>query len=184
MAIRDRVLEHCFGPYQGDFEDGQVANNMLDLERIRDIPDLRQEVIEALGQLITPYEPQFVSGVPDGANWLANDLAWELNLISVHLTRLSENRDNIDFLYPEDRIACNDLDRGIVVEGVFNRYKSTRNVLTIQSLGHKAMAAVSIWDRGVTSEREELSIPTQSLIVEPIPAMLESDSALWNHAKS
>lgn len=175
------ILKTCFLKCETRFASGQKANNKLDLERIATDPHLRKKVVEEIASITKVYNPDFVVGVPQGANWLAADVAFRLDIQKVVLSK-NPSTNTMSFATNEDKLKCQKLSHGIIIEDVFSRYTNTRRVLKIPQVANRIVAAISIWDRGLDNGREPLSIKAESLIKLNIPSWLSADSELWRYA--
>ncbi len=180
--LREAILKTCLKKCDTRFADGEQANNKLDLEEIADNPLLREQVGKQIALLAKKYNPDLVVGVPQGANWLAADVADYLKIQKVLLRKNPETKV-VSFANEEDKIRCEKSSRIVVIEDVFNKYTSTRRVLALLPASSQAVAAIAIWDRGVENKREPLSVESKALIAFHISAQLPEDSNLWKYVQ-
>ena len=180
QELREGILHECLIKEDTLFASGEPADNKLDIERLDSNSDFTSEVVRRLGRKVLEEAPDFVVGVPNGANWLAKEvkeLTPKLNLVV-----LNKDLDgNISFADKRSGYIALHGFRGVIVEDVFNRFTSTRKVLDLEPLGSKIVSAVSVWDRGNPADRTELEIPHTSLVTEYIPEQLGSHSELWKY---
>lgn len=178
--LREGILQQCFVREDTLFASGVTANNKLDVERLDNNSDLTTEVVRRTGRLVLEDAPDFIVGVPNGANWLAQRVAdrTRMNLVLLH----ADSDKNISYEDKHSEFIAKHGFRGVLIEDVFNRFTSTRRVLDVEPLGTKIGSVVSVWDRGNTHERTELEIPHTSLITQFIPEQLTSDSELWKYS--
>lgn len=179
-SVKEAILKTCFSKVDTTFAGGKRANNKLDLELILDNPTLRKRVGRSIAHLAQTYNPDLVVGVPDGANWLAGDIANYLGINQISLNKDPETK-SISFASDKDALLCAGALRVLVAEDVFNEYTSTRKVLAIPQIGKRAVAAIGIWDRGLEAERQPIVIETKSLVSFHIPSQLPGDSGLWEY---
>lgn len=184
MMVRERILTTCFDRYDGTFANGEVANNKLDGERAQYNHVLRPMIVRRMGKLVLRHKPGFVTAVPAGANWIARDVSEQYDLALVRLRRDPRKPGRIVFDSPKDKEICESHGRGVLIEDVINRFTNTHRVLQIPALKQRIVAEVAMWDRGPKGDREEPDFPHEALIDEPIPALLQDDSPLWEFAKS
>ncbi len=178
--LREAVLQTCFVREDSVFASGVAANNKLDVERLHKNPDLSKKVIQRIGKLAIEDAPDFVVGVPNGANWLAERVA---DLTKLNLVVLQADSDkNISYADKHSEYIAEYGFRGVMIEDVFNRFTNSRKVLGFESLANKISLAVSVWDRGNPNQRTQLEIPHKSLVTEYIPSQLGSDSELWRYS--
>lgn len=184
LRLREPILERCFQRYDGPpFASGETANNKINIEKIQDDLLLRGRIIRTLGKKVMAHNPTFVSAVPNGANWIAEDITEYYNIPFVRLKRNIEDPTKFEFNSREDRELCQSLDDGVLIEDVINKFTNTRRALAIPSIGKRIVAVEAILDRGLPSERTEPGIPYNALITNPIPAILPPDSPLWVYAR-
>lgn len=181
-SMREQVLRQCFDRYDGQFASEDYANNKLDGELIKDNPPLRSMVGRRLGKRVMKHNPEFVVAVPYGADWEAADVGEQKDLPVVRLKRNSLDKNRFEFKSLGDKALCMTLDIGVLLEDVFSKFTNTRRCLAIPELGNRIVAVEAVWDRGFPEEREELEIPHDALITEPIPRMLPEDSLYWKYA--
>jgi hypothetical protein len=180
--MRDQILGTCFEPFDGHFASGEPANNKLNLEKLTDHEPLRHAVALALGRFVAGHNPDFVTAVPDGANWLAEDIAGLYALDFVKL-RKDPAAKAIDFATPADQDRCLQAESGVLVEDVFNSFTNTRKILGNFALHGRIQAAYAVWDRGYDNQRPPLSVPHKALFKFAIPPMLPDSSSLWRFTK-
>jgi hypothetical protein len=182
MALRERILDQCFDAS----ENTQGTNNHLDLKRIREDIELRQEVIGQLGLgIMEQYSPEFIISVPTEGPWLADAIAVRHDLPSVHLIARRDHPDSeerVAFESGVDKITCKDLSRGVIVASVLDHFEVIKKALAVPEVGSRAIGAAAIWNRG-DATREPLTIPVTSLIEEYIPAILPPSSPLRKYAR-
>lgn len=178
--LRKQILTHCFDSYDDVFASGARANNKLDLEHIANIPRLRQKVVKALAPIVLPLQPNLVVATPNGANWLAEDLA--VAACSRALT-LYKDPDTKEFSYksPDDEFLVLAARRVVVADDVLNNLTNTGKVLALPGIEERTQAILGIWDRNPGREAAP-NIPIHALVREAIPAMLPEDSPLWRFA--
>lgn len=183
MSLREEILATCFSRYEGEFADGDQANNKLDMEKIYDNPELFEEVTLRLGQVAMEHDPEFIVGVPDGATRLADAVASYCGLFSAHLRRTGSNKDKVEFKdnFLDGKVICGSLSRGVLVEDVFNKFTSTNRVLAVPELSERIVAVEAIWDRG-SDPRSKPDVPARALIKEHVPSILPADSRFWGFA--
>jgi hypothetical protein len=180
--VRDRLLSVCLERHEGRFASGQKANNKLDLEKLANDPELEQFVVESLAGRVLEHAPEFVVGIPDGATQLAGKVAVNSGLYLAHLKKNDQDPNKFEFAsWADEEAICEPLNRGVLIEDVFNRFTNTRRALAIPLLAKRIVAVEAIWDRGLPAYREQLDIPCGSIISEHIPDQLPDDSDLWMH---
>ncbi|MGC1177128.1 MAG: hypothetical protein WA843_03595 [Candidatus Saccharimonadales bacterium] len=189
MALREEVLQACFTRNDSGkpLAAGQPANNKLELENIESLSELRAVVVRKIGELVMPYDPEFVIGVPYGAIWIADAIAKEYGI--EYAPRLkargtaSGKQMQYDNEFVDGEVIVRNLSRGVLVEDVFNHFTNTRRALAVPGLSEKIVGIVGIWDRGVSHEnRETPTQPYQALVTEHIDEMLAETSELWRFA--
>ncbi len=181
--LREEILATCLVSYNGYFHNGERANNKLDLDRLQlSNPALREKVIAGLGKMAMDFKPDFIVGVPNGANWLAEAVAIEID-VDCPVLEKSEDGRRMYFLDEIERDYCINNFRGVVVEDVSTHLTSVRQTLAVPEIGCRAVASIAVWDRGRDSERHGLEIPFVPLIKEHIPPILPADSLLWEFAE-
>lgn len=176
--LREGILQKCFRREDTLFSSGETANNKINMELLVSNSDLTDEVVRRLGRLVSREAADFVVGVPNGANWLAELVA---DRTRMHLMLLHSDADKtISFEDSASRVLAERSGlRGVLVEDVFNRFTATRRVLDFEPVGANIVSAVSVWDRGDPSKRQDLEIPYASLITEHIPEHVLPESELW-----
>ncbi len=181
-GFRERLLQNCFDQYEGNFRNGDPANNKLDFEKIKSNWPLRHEVIRHLGRSVLLHNPKFVVGVPDGGTWIAEDLARKLDIVHIELSKHNVSKDIVGFASAHNRVNCLRLDRGVLVEDVLRTLTSTAGVLNMPEMKGRIVAVEAIWDRGDPVSRQKIAVGQNALIVEHIPAQLAPNSDLWQYA--
>lgn len=173
--VRKQILEICFELPETPitFAAGQSANNKLDAERIEHNRGLRDLIVPAMGDLALEYRPDFVIGVPNGATWLSDAIAVEIDCYPAHLKRVEDGSMDYESESIDWELVVSPLTRGVLVEDVFNRFTNTRRALAVPRLAPKIAGVIAVWDRGVDHpDRQAPSQPHQALISEHIPETL------------
>jgi len=184
--LRERILRSSFElfPLGIRFASGKLANNKLDLEHIQRDKALRAMIVRRLGQRVLEHSPDAIVAVPDGANWIAKDIADQYDeLTLIRLKRNQQNRDVISFQTAADRVLCGLSERAVLLEDAINEFTSTQRVAAIPEIGKIIVAEEAIWDRGDPTERIEPEFPYRALITEPIPLQLPAESPLRQYAR-
>ncbi len=184
--LGEQLLQIGFRDFEGEFADGQEANNRVELDSavLAQHPLIRDVVVSGLADLAEQYrpsfnQPQFIVGVPDGATDLAGWVAYELSTKydrEIYVAQLEKTEDGFFFKTPVDEDTVNKCTSGLIVEDTLNRRSSTRKVLWLPGMHGKILAVLAELDRGVEGDYEELDIPVHPLAKIAIPAMLEPDS--------
>ncbi|MEK7602753.1 MAG: hypothetical protein AAB459_00725, partial [Patescibacteria group bacterium] len=182
VALRHDILKVCFDRFDKNFAGGDLANNKLFLDRVEGHPSLRIRVVKLMAEHDFVINADFITAVPDGANWLGKDIANERNLPFIGLKKRKSLISGLAFAGPSALRAYKKLSedsQGTVVEDTFNTFTSTNRVLSMDEMKGRVNKALAIFDRGNPDNRHNLEIPHAALISEHIPAQLSSDSALW-----
>lgn len=184
--LHEGLLREGFQRWDGRHAGGRPANNklMLDYDSLHDSNlALFRRVIAGLCKLTEAYNPEFVTGVPNGATGYATRVAAELGIQTVTLKkRTFNNEKQLSYASDLDEYTAAELARGVILEDVINSRSSAKVVQEFDGLAPKMVAVVAIFDRGIPSERMDLGIPVSSMASEPIPANLKR-SELWQFAK-
>lgn len=182
--LAQAVFDASFTRYDGYLASGKIANNKFKIESIREKPELKAAVVQSLGTMIVARQVDFVTSVPDGANWLGRDVSEEFGLENVRLQRSPSNLLDFEFKSPHDRrVAWSKADagkKGAVIEDVFTTMGSTSKVVEIADFGDSLKFAAAVWDRGSDENRLPLEIPHDALIKIPIDPMLPENSPIWH----
>lgn len=169
-------------PWEGTYAGGEVGNNKLECDLLATNPSLREIVIEEMTAATMRHEPDFVVGVPRGANWLAEAIGERTGIQAVYLDyRDSDPQKRMFYRRVKDATLCASLERGVVVDDVFNRFTNTRRALMVEGMQARIVAAEAIIDRGDPDARESLMIPTDARIKHPIPPQITAASSLWKY---
>ena len=182
-TLRNQLLSTCLKRYCGHFANGEQANNKIHIECIADHPELRETVVNQLGNLAISYEPDFVAGVPSGGNWLAKDIAARFGIECISLKRGDNLQRSMDFDTELDREKCLQVNSGVLIEDLIRKFTNTRKVLAIPEIGERIVAEVAVFDRELDIGREDPGIPVRALVKEYIPPLLPDDSPLWEFTK-
>lgn len=150
------------------YASGRQGNNKLDIETCKNIYKVRQDLKFRLGAIAIKYKPEFITAVPNGANWLGRDVAHYAGLPFVELKKYDDG--SIDIHCQREAVTAYQLGSCVVVEDVFNQFTNTRKTLAVPPIGDKARAVIGVWDRGDPVHRVALPLPVHSLIKEYIPA--------------
>lgn len=181
LLLRKQILEACFELHETPitFAGGQPANNKLDAERLEHNRELRRQVVPAMGILALEYDPEFIIGVPNGATWLGDAIAAEINCYPAHLKRLADGSMDYESQQVDWEMVVSPLTRGVLVKDVFNRFTNTRRALAVPELAPRIAGIIAVWDRGVDHpDRQPPSQPHQALISEHIPEVLPLEHGL------
>ncbi|GEM_PF-2837161 len=189
IALSDRLIAVGFERYSGTFADSQEANNKLELDydRLCRYPKLLDRVVDRMCDLAEGFEPEFVAGVPDGATGLANRVAYELgrrqdnDIHCIYLGKCVVMKD-VFYRSKTDEKTIKPLQRGLLIEDVFNRGANTERALRVDGLAPKIVAVIANFNRGFIEERKPIDKPVYSVVSRPIPALLPEDSGLWVYA--
>lgn len=172
--LKKVIWDECFSVGETKtYASGRQGNNKLDIEICKEIYGVRQDIKQLLGRIAGRYEPEFIVGVPNGANWLAYDVASYLGVPFVKLQKYDDGSIDIHC----QRSAANAYSHKscVVVEDVFNQFTNTRKTLAVPPIGKKTQAVIGVWDRGDAVVRQELNVPVHSLIRHYIPEQYEND---------
>jgi len=181
-----QLMQHGFSRFAGTFADGQAADNKLELDHrsLSQNQNLLTTVVANICELAEPYHPDFVIGVPNGATNLAVAVAKNMRqeVYSPHLAK-DDATKLIDYKTEADRDMIAFLGRGILIEDVLNRRRTTRKVLQLAELGPKICAVIGVFDRSVPAERLPVDKPTHALVHQKIPATIgNKNSRFWRYA--
>lgn len=182
--LLEQLLEIGFERHNDEFADGQLANNKLELDHQRLSQHLQvyEAVVGRICELAEPYKPEFVIGVPHGATGLAGKVALELgNNVYNPVLKIDKAAKTMDYATQLDRSIVERLDRGLLVEDVPNRRSSIQRALRVPDLAAKISVVLGVFDRGLPDERKSVDKPVHSIVALEIPAILPSDSELWNY---
>ena len=178
--LLEELLQVGFRRQNTTFAAGKQANNKLELDYETVAGSkLFNKVVEGLCQLAKPYDPEFIAAVPDGATNFIGPVANRLGTYAVYLKK----RPAIDYAVDLDSHSAACLERGVLLEDVLNSRLTTSRTLQVANLGPKISAVIGIFDRGLPEERVPIDQPVHSLAALPIPAMLPTDSELWQYAR-
>ncbi|MGB4758491.1 MAG: hypothetical protein WBP26_00365 [Candidatus Saccharimonadales bacterium] len=173
------ILQASFCRYDGPLANGENANNKLDLERIKDIPDLRQRVSGLVAEKVKLHRPQLIVPVPNGANWLGSDVA---GLLDIEWLVLQKDIETKEISYFAGGLAVvQSIERLVVVEDVFRKFTNTNKVLALEGIGERAVAAEAIYDRN-PNRIEDIGLPHDALVKQYIPTQLPAESSFWQFA--
>lgn len=179
--LEEDILQACLEHYDGVFKGGEQANNKLNIEKLGEDKDIADRVVKSMGRIVLEYEPDFLTAVPSGGDWLARRIAKDIDVTFVQLKKLPR-LGKISFFNSAASMSCRKRSRGVIIEDVFNKFTSTNMVLDITMIEERAEAAVAVWDRGNLMERQPLVIPARALITRHIPAVLPEDDSTWGFA--
>lgn len=185
--LHESLLNEGFQRWNGTYTGGRLANNrlVLDYDSLQHHNlSLFGRVIKELCKLTEAYTPEFVAGVQRGETGYVSRVAAELDIQPVRLAQKNIHGTlHISYASELDEYTASELaPRGVLIEDVVYDRRGTRAALEFDDLGPKIIAAVSIFDRSPPSESQNFDIPINSLVTEPIPAML-GRSKLWQFAK-
>ncbi|MGH7238161.1 MAG: hypothetical protein ACREGF_06510 [Candidatus Saccharimonadales bacterium] len=190
-SLREPILKACFQPGNLVFAGGEEANNKLELENLRHCPDLRSLVAARVGKLVREYNPDLIIPVPNGANWLGQDIA---RARGIGCVLLGKNAETKEIYYPSNiqKQIVEGSQSIVIIEDALNKLITTKKVLALPGIAEKCLAVAGIWRRGdlglvlprylESAENEDDYIPVQAVINEFIPAQLPDDSELWRYA--
>lgn len=180
-VLRERILDTCLISGDFTFAGGAEADNKLDLERALLIPDLVSSIIDRLCELAEPYNPDALTGLPNGATRWAEYMAERMRLPVIYLKKEITEPGNktyslcskADYQYTERRPGA----RLLVVEDVGSKLTSFRGALkSVPFIGSNALGLVGIWRR--LPEQSDSPDPqsTSWMVEEHIPLKLSKDS--------
>lgn len=185
--IRERLFAGCLQLYDEPitFSAGDKADNKVNVELIRNNPDMRELVIPALSDLVMRHEPDFVVGVPNGATWLADAVAVETGCYLVHLHKDDDGAIDYEDPFLDYEVIATELLRGVLIEDVTRTLMNVRRSLAVRGLNQKITSVVTVLDRNPYSQRRIMpDQPLDPLIAEHIPEMLPADSPLRRLARA
>ncbi len=181
INLKEQILQTCFERYEGNFSAGDPANNKLNIDRLAGNPELKNYCVREIGSLAIDNQVDFVTAVPNGANWVAEEVADSYELPFVELYKRPDTRQ-IDFRTEEDyELACM-FDGGLIIEDAARTFHNLLICLGLKPLDRKVSIAVSIFDRGDPTSRKPLPINYRALVAEYIPPLLPVDSTYWEYA--
>ncbi len=181
-SLHRALLWEGFELVDTQFAGGQSANNklLLDYDKVKQNKRLYSWVLGGLCNVIEPYKPDFVAGMPNGATGYAEAVGTRLGIEVVRLAKVEKTKQ-IVFASEEDRETAELGEHGVAVEDVMNRRTTLKKGIDL--LGDKVFLAVGIFDRGMPGECLDLGVPIESLAQEPIPAMLPRRHELRRFAR-
>lgn len=169
------------------FRNGQEANNKLNLDSstLSKHPLLYSKAVRYLADLLQPYKPEAIVGVPNGATGFAAPVAAELGMREdrdVYVFHLRKDADNsIRFETEIDENTADNIDVCAAVDDVRNLDTSISQLHRI--LGEKLVAEAVIFTRSAEEWRGPAPIPVHTISALPIPPILEPQADLWRFAK-
>ncbi len=179
------LLEIGFSHASDNLSSNAPINNKLELDfaTVSQYPDVLKKVTERLCEIVEPYQPEFVMGVPDGATGYAARVAWELDIYNPHLDRRGDRE--IAFATDIDSDSVRRLSRGALIAAVIDKFTDVNQVLRLDGMPETINIVAGVFDRGKAAWRQESSpsIPHHSAVSKPIPPQLGSRSRLWKYAK-
>jgi len=181
IDLKEAILQTCFERFDGQFAAGDRANNRVNLDRLAKNEELKNYCIKQLGSLAIAYQAEFVTAVPDGANWIARNVSERFGLPLVELFKYPDT-GQIDFRTKEDEEITHDLACGALFEDVARTFHSLQKVLALDPLDEKVIVIGSIFDRGNPATRNSLQVPHIPLVREYIPPLLPKNSDYWKYA--
>lgn len=178
--LENRIIARTFVEGNFTFAEGISANNKLQAERLKQDPELLQEVIEGLGQLALKHKPDLITYVPNGARMFAESVAKDLGLPVVHLFKqldLPGQPGQMFIRRPMDRKALLDpkIGRVVIIEDISRTFGSPDKVLKLDSMGQKARGLVSIFHRGEEEARRNFSLETHSVAARYLPPQMSEE---------
>lgn len=180
INLREELLKTCFERYEGEFAAGTRANNKMNIDRLAESPRLRNYVTRLLGSLAVVESVDFIAAVPNGANWIAQEVADTYSLPFVELFKHPDTKE-IDFLTEDDYILAQLGEQGLLVEDVASTFYTIRKCLALKRLNENVVVVASIFDRGNVDARTPLPVKYRALAREYIPPSLPEDSKLWEY---
>ena len=186
--LREQLLQIGLTRFDGYFAGGQPANNKLNLDgdMLNNHPAIREAVVESLADLTEPYDPEFVAGVPRGATLLAGWVAYELSVRkdkNVYIVELAKDSDGMRYANEVEENTARCLERGVLIEDVFNIGSSTLQALQVDGLAEKVQLVATVFDRGKPSWRKHNHVeqPVLHVVGRPIRPKLWRYSRLWRY---
>lgn len=177
--LRHGILTTCFGRYDGELANRDKANNKIDLEKLLQAPEYAALAVAQVARLAREHHPDLLVPVANGANWLGREAALSLGIDCMLMDKDEETKElslrrNAAQTYGANR-------RIVIVEDVLRTGTSVGKTLSLPTIGERAEAVVSVWDRGDVATRPDLLVPVISVITEHIPAHLPPDSPYWDY---
>jgi orotate phosphoribosyltransferase len=177
--FRDAVMGETFVRGDFTFASGTKANNKLQMERLKNNPELFDDVIRRLGVLAMVFNPDLISYVPDGARLFAEPLAADLGLPVAHLWKAIDINNgqprNITYKRPMDHRSVRAANRLVIIEDVTTKFTSTKKVLDLPDMRQIAIGQVSIVHRGWPAAQQNFELKALSLIGEYMPEIMEDE---------
>lgn len=182
-------LRRCDPPVA--FSGGQKANNKAELDHanLRQHPLLLGRVVSQLCDLVQPYEPEFISAVPDGATGYIDLVAIELSrredrdVFGVYLKKCKDRDETFQYASEIDVNTIQRLGRGALLEDAINRRTNTRKALQVVGMRSKIVMVAAILDRGISGEYDEVDVPVKHIAKRPIKAILPKHSPYRRYLK-
>lgn len=187
-TIGEELLSLGFSRWEGNFANGEPANNKLSLDHdmLKQDPKLYTMVVRRMCELAEPYRPSFFIGVPQGATGIAKAVAQEYGAHLLSPTpEIKKDYATKTMSYANTQssriVRCSG--NGVLVEDVFRTGSSTEKALALPYMAGKIIAGVCVFDRRISGNCLDLPIEVHSVAQEPIPTMLKEESELWQYSE-
>ncbi len=88
-GLREGILQTCFMGYDKRFAGGDLANNKLDLEKLKRCSHLAALAVAGVAKIIREKHPRadLIIPVPNGATWLGRKVALARGIDCMSLTK-------------------------------------------------------------------------------------------------
>lgn len=178
ISLEDRVIAWTLVPGNTMLSSGHVSNNILNLRRLKEKPDLYDEVGSILCRKVLAFNPAAITYVPDGAKEFAVDVAEEIGKPIVHMEKKEDNPKEYRWAGDDDWDLLNNLRRTdplVIIEDVATTWRSVARLLCVAGVAKCAAGAVVVVDRKWTNEPPLMSIRTDSVVAKRVPEDMKPD---------
>lgn len=184
-SLEHRIIARTFVAEETSYANREVANNKLKSERLKNDPELFEEVIRELAWLALTFEPDAITYVPNGARMFAVPVAEQLGLPLAHMIKEPDGPTAVGRMYiasPKSRDIILAANRLVVVEDISRTFSQTNRVLRMDGIDKVAVGEVSIVHRGTPEAHQDIAIPVRPLVTRYLPPQMNNPQLeFYNH---
>ncbi|MDO8591764.1 MAG: hypothetical protein Q7R60_02460 [bacterium] len=134
---------------------------------------LRNKVEDLLVRKLTPFEPEILIPMPEGANSLGLALARKLGARAILLEWEDKEAGILKFKDQHERIVVCLANRAALIDDVKRRESTFEQAIESIGLGSKDLVSAVVWDRSDPKHPSSLGITGVSVVKKYIPMWVE-----------
>lgn len=163
------------------FHGGDQANHHVDMELVANNPELEDELVDEMTELVKAYSPDVLVGIPDGGTDWAQRVSDRARLQTALLEKRPrpDGSNDFEFTSSRERDRVQRMGRLVIIDDVATRLSTLERVLQTPEILPKAVGFVAILNRGRPTDQRELRIARSYVVERYIPPILPADSPLW-----